>query len=196
MKTLRFKLIFFLLMAGVSYTVKAQKGSLYPTFPESFESKEHPATDYKTRTISLNTGKWTFVGARPDSTQNDRPSSGDFAVRMIGFNPDPVYAQMEFDVNEGASRVIVWYSSYGAKVDQPSTFILEYSTDKGRKWQKAGEEIIAKSKIKQAVTFDLDLKGRVRFRITKLGLGGGKKNPEIQNGRLSIDDFSIFKNDQ
>lgn len=183
-----------MLMAGTAYQAKAQKGMLYPGFPESFENKEAPVAGYKTKNINLSTGNWLFVGSRLDSTGNDKPTSGLFAVRMIGYNAEPVYAQMEFDVTEGASKVILWYSSYGAKVDQSSRFALEYSTDKGRNWEKAGEDITAKNKVKQAAKFELDIKGRVRFRIVKLGLGGGKNNTEIENGRLSIDDFSIYKN--
>ncbi|WP_442587077.1 hypothetical protein ACSBL2_13610 [Pedobacter sp. AW31-3R] len=196
MKAIKFQIALSLLLAGTAYSVKAQKGMLYPKFPESFESKGDTGTDYQTRSMELLSGKWTFVGSRLDSTGNDRPTSGEFAIRMIGYNPQPVYAQMDFDVVEGASKVIIWYSSYGAKADKPSKFTLEYSTDKGKSWEKAGEEITAKSKIKQAAKFDLDIKGRVRFRIAKAGLGGGKKNPGIENGRLSLDDFSIYKNEK
>jgi len=101
---------------------------------------------------------------------------------------------MNFDVKKGASKVIFWYSSYGAKADKPSTFRLEYSTDGGKTWTQTGEDIVAKVKHKQEASFIVDIQGPVRFRINKLGLGNGDADSTISNGRLSIDDFSIYQN--
>lgn len=193
MKTLKIQLIF-LFLTGVIYSASAQKGMLYPKFPESFEGQEIKSDGYADATSQLNTGRWWFSGARIDSFINDHPSSGKNAARLVGNNKKPAYVQMNFDLNNGASKVIFWYSSYGAKVDKPCQLQLEYSTDGGEKWIPAGEVIAAKSKIKQAATVALDVKGAVRFRIQKLALGNAKDDPSISNGRLSIDDFSVYTN--
>ncbi len=101
---------------------------------------------------------------------------------------------MNFDVKKGASKVIVWYSSYGAKADKPATFRLEDSVDGGKNWIPLGEDVQAVHKTKQAASYEFDLKGTVRFRNHKLALGDGNADPNIANGRLSIDDFSIYQN--
>jgi len=193
MRSIKFQLVV-LFLIGFGHTVNAQKGSLYPKFPESFEGQEIKSDGYANSVSQLNTGKWAFVGARIDSFVNDHPSSGKNAARLVGNNTKPAYVQMNFDLNNGASKVIYWYSSYGAKADKPCQLQLEYSTDGGKEWNPAGELIEVKSKIKQAATVELDVKGNVRFRIHKLALGSPKEDPSIANGRLSIDDFSVYKN--
>lgn len=170
----------------------AQKGELYPNFPESFEQPGEILPGYKKGNIKLGSGEWYFLGTRIDSTGNDKPSSGKYAARMVGSNSIPALLQMNFDLPDGASKVSVSYSVYGAKMDKSSKFALEYSIDGGKKWMVSGTEILAKSKTIQSVNFDLNLKGKVRFRISKLGIG--KASEEIENGRLCIDDFAVYKN--
>ena len=185
-------LIIFVMLANSSY---AQRGLLYPNFPEGFEMKNQVLErGYAEKSINFPTGKWWFSGALVDSTKNDNPSNGNYAVRLHGNNTVPCYLAMEFDVKKGASRVLVWYSSYSAKVDKPATFRLEYSTDGGNSWLQTGEDIVAKLKSKQSADFMLDIKGNVRFRIHKLALGNGDKDASIANGRLSIDDFAVYQN--
>lgn len=193
MKNLKIKLMLLLIAAGM-YSAKAQKGMLYPKFPESFEGQEIKPDGYAKATNELTTGRWWFYGARIDSFANDHPTSGKNAARFVGNNTKPAYVQMNFDLTDGASKVIFWYSSYGAKADKPCKFQLEYSVDGGKEWKKAGEEIEVKSKIKQAATINLDVKGNVRFRVQKLGLGSEKEDAAIANGRASLDDFSVYKN--
>lgn len=193
MKKVKIQLVILFFIGFIQNTM-AQKGSLYAKFPESFEGQDIKADGYSNSTNQLNTGKWWFSGARIDSFINDHPSSGKNAARLVGNNTEPAYVQMNFDVESGASKVIFWYSSYGAKADLPCKLQLEYSTDGGGKWKPAGEVIEVKSKIKQAATVALDLNGAVRFRIHKLELGSSKSDPSIANGRLSIDDFSVYKN--
>ena len=40
--------------------------------------------------------------------------------------------------------------------------------------------------------FLMDIKGPVRFRIKKLGLGASSP-PNVFNGRLGMDDFAVYK---
>lgn len=173
----------------------SQKGALYQNFPESFElTDQQIAQGYAKKYITFSTGKWWFNGALVDSTGNDRATSGQYAVRFNKNNTNPLYLEMDFDVKSGASKVIFWYSSYGAKADKHSSFQLEQSTDGGKKWHAVGDVITTKFKHKQAATYKLDISGNVRFRVCKLPLGNGDVNETIENGRLSIDDFSIYKN--
>ncbi|MNK06426.1 hypothetical protein D3C87_243240 [compost metagenome] len=195
MKNLKLSLLATLLIFASLSNAKAQKGVLYPKFPESFEVTDQVfETGYGKKSLVFPTGKWWFYGALVDTTGNDRPSNGKYAVRINKNNTKPCYLQMNFDVKNGASKVIVWYSSYGAKADKPATFRLEYSTDQGKTWTQTGEDIVAKIKNKQGATFITDIAGTVRFRIHKLALGNGDEDPNIANGRLSIDDFAVYQN--
>lgn len=195
MKNLRLSLLTTLLVAISFLNVKAQKGVLYAKFPESFEVTDQVfEPGYGKKSLVFPTGKWWFYGALVDTTGNDRPSNGRYAVRINKNNTKPCYLQMNFDVKNGASKVVVWYSSYGAKADKPATFRLEYSTDAGKTWTQTGEDIVAKIKNKQGATFITDIAGPVRFRIHKLALGNGDEDPNIANGRLSIDDFAVYQN--
>ena len=191
---LKVQLIVFMLITINTINAKAQKGALYENFPESFESSGEQKGMAK-KMVNLSSGKWEFNGVSIDSfVVNDRPTSGSFALRMAANNIEPLYAQMNFDLMQGASKVTVWFSSYGAKADKKGTFKLEYSTDKGKNWIQSGKDVVVNSKTKHGLSFPLNISGNVRFRIVKLPLGDGKDDPTIENGRLSFDDFSVYKN--
>jgi hypothetical protein len=172
----------------------AQKGVLYPGFPESFEDGGTQPDGYGKKTIRLSTGRWWFYGALIDSSGNDKPSNGKYAARLNRNNTKPCNLQMNFDVTKGASKVILWYSSYGARADKPCVFCLEYSTDGGKNWTIMGEQLTAKVKVKQAATFEMNVQGPVRFRVHKLALGDESADSTVANGRLSIDDFAVYQN--
>lgn len=193
MKTIKTLLTVLILFVTIS-SLKAQKGTLYANFPESFEHAPASDAGYGKKNLELKSGSWTLYGARIDSFANDKPVTGSSAVRMLGNNTKECYLRMNFDVPDGASKVTFWYSSYATKADKSSKFRLEYSTDNGKSWQQTGEVIEAVSKVKQQATYNLDLKGQVRFRIVKLALGSDKNDASIANGRLSLDDFAIYKN--
>lgn len=180
------------LMLGLAINVKAQKGEIYPDFPESFEKKSEE-DNYKKKSVTLKTGVWTMFGAKIDNFENDKPVTGTCAIRMLGANKMDHYLRTDFDLEEGVSQVSFWYSSYAAKADKSCKFRLDYSIDGGKKWKPAGEVIEAKNKTKEKAEFNLNLEGKVRFRIVKLGLGDEKEDPSINNGRLSIDDFAVYK---
>ena len=72
-------------------------------------------------------------------------------------------------------------------------FQLEYSTNKGKKWQSIGDLIVSTDGKKYTkAEFDVEIEGNVRFRINKIGLGDSAKNPEISNGRVNIEDFAVY----
>jgi hypothetical protein len=168
-------------------------GSLYANWPENFENPNPFKNTYAAGNIVFRTGTWRFDNAVVNLEANDRPVSPVYAVRMQQNLSVSSYIQMMFDVNNGASKVSVWHSSYGASADPPATWRLEYSTDGGTSWAQTGADVKSVSKTKQLATFIMDIPGKVRFRINKLGLGSNAVDPTIENGRLSLDDFSIYR---
>lgn len=162
-------------------------GRIYAGFPESFEETiGYTVGDFF---ADLPSGRWKFNngGLRNEST--DRVVSGTHAVRLNLDNSSSAYAQMEFDVPNGASKVTVYYGQWGG--DPSSTWRLEYSTNQGVTWQQIGEHVTDASSTAKLKTFMMDIRVPVRFRINKLGLGASTST--ISNGRLNIDDFAIYQ---
>lgn len=180
--------------ADVSYA----SGPLYNGFPEDFESPDATvkgsynitATD---NNLDLKTGNWKLYYAILGNTAGrDRfNSTGKQCIRLQQQLTFDAYVQMNFDLPNGATKVTFSYGAY--YTDASSTFKLEYSQDAGVTWLQAGEKISDASATPKVAIFLLDLKGKVRFRINKLGLGA-TNGVDIFNGRLSIEDFSVFSN--
>jgi len=184
-------LVLFVFAPSVTFAQKA----LYPNFPETFESPDTAAKGhYKKADVKLKSGDWNLDQAILGALANhDRFNpSGKQSIRMQQNRSKSAYLEMNFDVNEGASKITVAYASYYK--DEPCVWRLEYSLDQGLSWIQAGQDIKTESKELKTAEFNVELKGKVRFRINKLGLGNGKTDPSIKNGRLSIDDFAIYKN--
>jgi hypothetical protein len=167
-------------------------GPLYPNFPENFENGT-PKSSYTAGNSTLGSGVWRLDQAIIASEPNDRAKSPVNAVRMQQNLSVSAFLQMMFDLNNGASKVTIWHGSYGAAADAPATWRLEYSTDSGVTWTKTGADVTSVDKNKQMITFLVDIKGKVRFRINKLG-PGTSNGTTILNGRLSIDDFAVYQN--
>lgn len=175
-------------------------GKIYAGWPETFEEPSHEKGSYDmpdiNNDVGLPTGEWhLYYSIFGNTAGRDRIVSGENAIRMQQNRDHDVYLQMNFDVPEGAGKVTFWYGSYYN--DQSCTFKLEYSTDKGVTWKQIGESIsdahtqAQSSSAKQAV-FLMDIDQPVRFRINKIGLGAS--SPTVNNGRLGIDDFAVYKN--
>ena len=134
------KIILVLLSLTPSLTF-AQK-TIYANFPEDFESPDTSAKSrYKAETVKLKTGEWildyALLGAL---VGHDRFNpTGKQSIRMQQNRSKPAYLSMNFDLNEGASKVTLNYATYYK--DAVSTWVLEYSTDGGSTWQAAGKEI-------------------------------------------------------
>jgi hypothetical protein len=188
------KLLLVMLML-VTTAAYAQQKEQYANFPENFESPDTSAkSHYKIADVKLKTGEWTLDQAILGALAgHDRFNpTGKQSIRMQQNRSKPAYLSMNFDVNEGISTVTVAYASYYK--DASSIWRLEYSTDGGNTWQQAGKDITAESTDLKTTEFNINVKGKARFRINKLGLGDGKADPSIKNGRLSIDDIAIYKN--
>ncbi|WP_148041229.1 DUF5689 domain-containing protein [Rufibacter immobilis] len=166
-------------------------GPIYEGFPETFEGPTK--TSYTSpATLDLKTGKWRFTQALLGPTAGrDRFSlPGLQAVRFQQNLSSAAYLQMEFNVLNGASKVSFSYGAY--YTDASSTFRLEYSTDDGKTWKAYGPNITDANSVAKTITYTMDIPGKVRFRINKLGLGT-TNNTSINNGRLNIDDFAVYE---
>ena len=174
-------------------------GKLYQGWPETFEEPVQGKTSYNVAAtknlLTMSTGVWYMLqNIQGNTAGRDRIVSGTQAIRFQQNLNTPAYLQMNFDVPDGASKVTFWYGSY--YTDRSCTFQLEYSIDQGATWIKTGDSVTdahtttASLTAKQAV-FLMDITAPVRFRIHKLGLGTSNNN--INNGRLGVDDFAIYK---
>ncbi|TCV10855.1 hypothetical protein EDC17_103117 [Sphingobacterium alimentarium] len=174
-------------------------GRIYSGWPESFENNDIPKGSYNMAAINNNvnfqTGQWhLFQSIIGDTQGRDRIVSGTQAIRFQQNLSVPALLQMNFDVPNGASKVTLWYGAY--YTDRSSSFKLEYSQDQGATWTQLGETISdahttsQSLNAKQAV-FLMNIEGPVRFRITKLGLGTSSNT--VSNGRLGIDEISVFR---
>ena len=180
-----------------SNDVNYVSGALYPGFPESFEAPDaaQKASYNITATsnnIDLATGNWKLQQAILGNTilSDKIILPGKQNIRMQQNLTTSALVQMNFDVTQGASKVTVFYGKYST--DPTSTFRLEYSTNGGTTWTNVSPNIsdMPERGYKQA-TFMLNITGNARFRINKLGLGASSAT--VFNGRLNIDQFSIYK---
>ncbi|WEK19816.1 MAG: hypothetical protein P0Y49_01440 [Candidatus Pedobacter colombiensis] len=187
------KKLFFLMILFASNFVFAQKGNLYTNFPETFESPDTTAkSHYKKADVDLKSGNWIFDQSLLGAIGDRDRVNGKQSVRFQQNRDKSSFLEMNFDLLNGASKVQVAYGSYYK--DPSCKWRLESSTDGGKTWKQEGKDIEDANNKLQVAIFNLDLKGRVRFRINKLGLGSSKDDPSIKNGRLNIDDFAVYQN--
>ncbi len=180
--------------ADVSYA----SGPLYKGFPEDFESPDATMKGSYNMTaidnnLDLKTGNWKLYYAILGNTAGrDRFNPADKqCIRLQQQLDFDAYVQMNFDLPNGASKVTFSYGAY--YTDAGSTLKLEYSQDGGQTWLSTGDKIKDASATPRVAIFLMDLKGKVRFRINKLGLGP-TNGVDVFNGRLSIEDFAVFSN--
>ena len=105
------------------------------------------------------------------------------------------YLEMGFDLENGASKIEIMHAIYGLYTLNPKTpaaWNLECSQDGGQTWFKVGETVPeTNTRNPEIVTFNVNLHGKVRFRINKLG----SDDPLFfEAGMLNIDDFNIYQN--
>lgn len=175
-------------------------GPIYAGYPEDFESPDAAEKgSYAGKSLDLRTGNWRLeqclLGV---TTGRDRIVSGSQAIRFqqnLGTST-PSYLQMNYDLPNGSTKVTFWYGCY--YTDASSSFVLEASTDQGGTWTQIGDVISDPLKTSESITpklatFIMDIQGAVRFRVRKLPLGA-TSIPTVYNGRLGIDDFSVYEN--
>ena len=166
--------------------------SVYPGFPEKFDTPLEKE-DYKEADLQLSTGLWRMKGVKLVSKKKGIEVEGDGTKGLMfqGNSKRLFVAEMKFDLQEGASKVTIMASSPGE--DASCKWILQASTDGGNKWKKVSNEVLTDSKTAKEEVFKVNVKGPVRFRILKLGLGNAKEDAAVQNGRLVIDNFTVYK---
>ncbi|WP_353132195.1 phospholipase D-like domain-containing protein [Pseudopedobacter sp.] len=174
-------------------------GPIYPGFPETFEpvNSGDSNTFYADKLLTLSTGNWKINQSGLRNESADKIVSGTHAWRS-NFNVNySIYLAMDFDVPNGASKVSFYYGTWGNQsgsslVGTPCTFQLEYSTNQGTTWATIGNPVTEAAWVPKLLTYDVDIQGPVRFRIHRKGqaaTGAG-------NGRLNIDDFSVYQRAQ
>ncbi len=172
-----------------------ESGSLYENFPETFEDGDAAmyASGYAaTKNGNLKTGLYTLTNSFLGGEANDRAISGKYSLRLNQNSTTDSWCTMNFDLDYGASKITLWAGSYGASADLGSTWRVEYSQDGGGIWYQLGQDVLTISKDKKQFTFLTNIKGKVRFRIGKVGIGASTTNN--QNGRFNMDDFAVYKN--
>lgn len=176
-----------------------ETGAAYANFPEDFELA--PATSKASYVMpaindvaTFKTGAWRiYQGIISNVVNVDKYNpSGKQAIRMKDQLSEDAFLEMRFDLLSGASKVTFSYGVPNVGSITASTFDLEYSQNEGLTWVKVGQSITNAGKDAQEAVFNVNVSGKVRFRIRKLGLG--LNTSTVSNGLLNIDDFKVFQN--
>lgn len=172
--------------------ISVQGQSLYPGFPEKFDAKMEK-DDYKESEIEFSSGLWRLKGVKLVAHKwgIDVEDDGTKGLMFQGNTTRLFVAEMKFDLPDGASKVTVKASSAGK--DASCKWILQASTDGGKKWRRVSNEVLTDNKTAKEEVFKVNINGSVRFRILKLGLGNAREDASIENGRLVIDNFAVYK---
>ena len=174
-------------------------GPIYTGFPESFEavpqatkgSYDMNTTAVPDNTVQFGTGRWKLYQAILGNTSGRDRYTGTQGIRLQQGLTVPAVVEMKFDLPNGATKVTLLYGAY--YTDAASSWKLEYSQDQGATWTQAGAVVSDAGNWQRTATFLLNISGRVRFRINKLGLGPSNP-PTVLNGRLGLDDIAIYEN--
>lgn len=150
---------------AVSLTASAPKPYI---LTETFETGKK--TKYITADIQLSTGKWNFTDAIIGNKKTDS-KNGEAAARLRNGA-----IAMNFDVYD-VHQISIKHAKYST--DKPSTWQLLLSTDSGKNYN----QLVAIDEINDTLktdSFQINIKGRVRFQIKKSG-----------SARINIDDVTF-----
>lgn len=171
--------------------VHANAQSVYSNFPEKFDT-DQVKNEYDDAEIALKSGTWRLKGAKLVTKGKgvDIEDDGTKALQFRSNNKSMLTAEMKFDLDQGASKVTVSSAHHGA--DGSCKWRLQMSVNGGKKWTNVGKIVHADNKSPREETIEVKADGKVRFRILKLDLGSPKEDPSIENGRLIIDNITIY----
>lgn len=162
---------------------------LYLNFPEGWETHTtNPArkSAYAGASDVFPSGEWLMADMYSISSANIVNKNGTWAVMMRN-NSAPSLA-MNFNLPYGASKFSFYYGAAtlsASDANLPITVKAEYSQDSGNTWQPLGDDLLVTvQNMKYFKEYVLDIKGPIRFRITKDGA----------NARLFVDDIAVYQN--
>ncbi len=166
MATILSRFILPLLLLSVSFSSSCTAKPV--SFREDFENGKKDA--YADGVVALSSGKWILQNALIAGTDKDKKNgAGCLRIKSTGV------ATMDFDVSGDIKQILITHATYGT--DAAAEWILQYSQDRGTKWQESGKSIYSTG-IKNIAVFDVNLSGPIRFRIQ-----------HRNGGRLNIDDI-------
>lgn len=142
---------------------------------ETFDTGTKP--EYPAGTVALPSGNWTLTDAVLGSAEADR-KNGAQAVRLQKNGR----LTMDFFALNGASTVTVQHAIYGSDASSSWELWAQPEACNCNKWTKVGNTVLTTSTTLQAVTFTVNITGKVKFEIRKTSGGAA---------RLDIDDFSV-----
>lgn len=160
----------------------------YFGFPEGWENiigtrKTNANTDGYDEYPS---GRWFINRGMSNSSANIVNKMGDWAMMLQSGAPGSAIA-MDFDLLFGASKFSFYYAAAtkGAGDSAPITVYPEYSQDSGETWTLLEPALLVDDQnIQYFKEYDLDIAGKVRFRIRKAE----------STSRLIVDDIFIKPN--
>lgn len=162
---------------------------LYANFPEGWESHAaSPArkSSYTGSTDVFPSGEWLMSDMYSISSANLTNKNGTYAVMMR--NGVAANLTMNFNLPYGASKFSFYYGAATQSATDaplPITVKVEYSQDAGNTWTQLGDNLLVSvQSTKYFKEYTLNLKGPVRFRISK----------DAANARLFVDDVAVYQN--
>ena len=158
---------------------------LYAYFPEGWENPiGNRKGGYTTGSMeTYATGEWLMNRCYTLSSANITGKTDTYAVMMQ--NAQVSVLEMNFNLPYGASKLSFDYGAATATdTNLPITIKVEYSQDSGNTWQQLEELLIITNTAKQTKEYTLDIKGPVRFRISK----------DNAPARAFIDQIAVYQN--
>jgi endonuclease G, mitochondrial len=150
-------------------------GTLYPNFPETFESARKTA--YQFGSVTLPSGTWELKNALLGACTDD-VKDGLQSVRLA----DTGTLTLTAGLTAGAGTVTIAAGSFGNDAD--ALWQLWFSTDNGTTWTQSGGTITTSATSLTTTTFNPLAAGNVRLQVRK-----------ISGGRLNIDDIRVWSYD-
>lgn len=160
---------------------------LYLNFPEGWETHAGTRKSAYTGTVDVfPSGEWLMPNMYSISSANLINKNGTWALMMR--NGFAAALEMNFNLPYGASKFSFYYGAATLSATDaplPITVKAEYSQDSGNSWQSLGPDLIVSvQSTKYFKEYVLDIKGPVRFRISK----------DAANARLFVDDIAVYQN--
>ena len=167
---------------------------LYPNFPEGWEVHEGTRKPSHTgagptgkQSDIFPTGEWLMPNMYTLSTASIGTKVGTWGLMMNA--SVATFLEMDFDLPDGAAKLSFVYgvptttNANDMDVVNNSVFVkVQYSQDGGVNWTSLGDDLEVSDFAQYTKSYDLDIKGPVRFRI-------GKNNSKA---RLIVDEIAVY----